>query len=412
MKAEVPVLVVGAGPTGLLLAIELARRGVVPRVVDAAPEPPRGQSRALAVFPRTLEVLDRVGAAEPLAAAGRRIRGIHVWGRGRRSLIRLDVTRLDTLFPFVLSVPQARTESVLLERMEALGVRVERPVEVVDVRESEEVGRGGSRGGATGGPLRAVLRHPEGEEEIVAAAWVAGCDGARSTVRERAGIRFPGPVVGPPFAFSDCRMEGAEGELRADEAHAFLASDGVVAAIPLPRPGFWRVIVSLPEGPESPDGIPLPLLQDLFRARSGLAPTLPEEIWSSGFRSRQRLASRYRAGRVVLAGDAAHAHSPVGGQGMNTGLRDAFALGWRLARVSRGDAPADLLDDYVRERRPIGRRVVRATGLATRAVGWDGPLAVRAREAALGALARTPRLQRLLLETLTGLREEVRTPEV
>ncbi|MEZ6188376.1 MAG: FAD-dependent monooxygenase [Planctomycetota bacterium] len=343
------VLIVGAGPTGLLLACELARHGCPVRLIERRAEP-SSTSKALAVQARTLEVWEDVGILEPALARGRRVHGMSLYVQGER-LAQVSLDELESPYPFVLVLPQSSTEELLIERARALGVEVEREVELLGLTQDA-------------GGVRARLRRGDAEEELQA-SYVVGCDGAHSAVREAVGLGFSGVDVPASFVFADAALGWT---LPPDEAHAFFAPDGPAVCLPLPEPGRWRVIVGLPPGQARPEEPSLELIAGLLRERTPASFTLGDAAWLAGFDVRQRQVERYRAGRVLLAGDAAHCHSPIGGQGMNTGLQDAYNLGWRLALVVRGAGRAALLDAYAQEREPVARDLLRNTERATRVV--------------------------------------------
>lgn len=345
---DLDVLVVGAGPTGLTLALELAAHGLRCRVVDRATDRVH-ESRALAIQPRTLEVLARDGVARDLVARGNPalLLQVHL---GRRTVpVRLfDAGLEDTAYPFLLFLAQAETERILGERLGRLGIAVERGVELTAL--------------ATGAAaVTCVLRTGDGVERTERARYVVGCDGVRSTVRRSAGIAFRGAAYAPTFVLADAEADG----LGAGSAHVFVSARGVLFFFPIGLPATWRLIAMRPRGHVFPAGGPVTLgeLQGLVDAFTP-GVRLRDPVWSTNFRLHLRHASTYRAGRVLLAGDAAHVHSPAGAQGMNTGIQDAVNLGWKLALVASGRAPERLLDTYGSEREPVGRAVLRLTDRA------------------------------------------------
>jgi 2-polyprenyl-6-methoxyphenol hydroxylase-like FAD-dependent oxidoreductase len=356
------ILVVGAGPTGLTMALAARQRGIECRLVEKSLTPSR-YSKALAVQARTLEVFDRLGLIQRILAAAQDVRGLtaHLAGNG----IRFDFTGVHPRFPTVVSLPQADTERLLLEA----GAAPERGVEFV-----------GLEGDA------ARLGHTNGSEEIVTADWIIGCDGAHSTVRHALGAGFEGAQYPEQLILADCRIRGLEPA----RAHLFPASSGVTHAFfPLPE-DRWRAISIL--APDAAAAAPLSL--EMF-ARPGLE--LYEPIWTSSFKISRRIAERYRFGRVVLVGDAAHIHSPVGGQGMNLGIQDAFAL---AAALVRGE---EAVDHWTAERHAIGRKVLRATDFATRMATAQHGLMPLARGLGLRLVASLPPLFRRLERALAGL---------
>ncbi|MCA8920971.1 MAG: FAD-dependent monooxygenase [Planctomycetes bacterium] len=349
------VLVVGAGPTGLLLACELARHGVAVRVIERRAGPST-TSKALAVHARTLEVWEDVGILGEALRRGRRVHGMTLRAGGKR-LANVSLDELESPYPFVLVLPQSETEAILEARAAELGVRVEREVELVGLEQDADL-------------VRCTLRRGQAEERA-SCPWVVACDGAHSTVREQLGVRFEGADVPASFVLADATLECA---LEVDEVHTWFAPAGPALLVPLPTPGQWRVIVGLAEGQERPPEPSLDYVDALLRERVDCAFTLRDPLWLAGFDVRQRKADRYRVGRVFLAGDAAHCHSPIGGQGMNTGLQDAYNLAWRLALVVRGLGREALLDVYQAEREPVARDLLRDTERGTRVVTLRNPI--------------------------------------
>lgn len=361
------VLVVGAGPCGLMLAGELLRHGVTCRIVDQAAAP-AVESRAIGVHARTLEVMEDVGVADELVEHGRRAHGANVWIGGRRSA-HIVFDELESRYPFILMIPQSKTEAILTALLGRRGGVVERNVRLEALREESE-------------GIAATLVHGDGRREEARAKWIVGCDGAHSTVRKQLGLAFEGEKMDEAFIVADVILDW---DLVEDENHAFLGQGGAFVALPMPGERRWRIVAEI----ESDGGPPRPRtieeVRRLVRSRvvtAEVAGRLPPEIgvedggWISEFRIHRRMVGQYRKGRAFLAGDAAHIHSPVGGQGMNTGLQDAFNLAWKLALVARGVGRPELLDTYDPERRPIAAATLKGTDLATKAVTIRHPVAV------------------------------------
>ena len=342
------VLVVGAGPTGLTLAAQLQAFRATVRIVDRQLDRVH-ESRALAVQPRTLEVLRGLGLAEELIERGNDAVWVQLHAGGR--VVRIRLFRLgldDTAYPFLLLVSQAETEQVLGDHLASGGILVERGVELVGFHADPDA-------------VTSTLRHRDGRTEQVRARYLVGCDGAASTVRRAAGIPFQGGAYPQTFALADLEADG----LDPNAAHAFIGQEGIVLFFPLGRPASWRLLAMHPslQGRREPARPSLEELQALADAMTG-GVRLRDPVWRTYFGLQHRHASRYQTGRVFLAGDAAHIHSPAGAQGMNTGIQDAWNLGWKLALVSRGVAEEALLDSYDAERRPVGGLVVRFTDRA------------------------------------------------
>ncbi|PWU55763.1 pentachlorophenol monooxygenase [Micromonospora sp. S4605] len=345
LPTSTDVLVVGAGPTGLTAALTLARRGAEVTVVDRLERPPV-TSRAAVVHAYTLEELDRIGAAAPLIARGLRSPGFTVRDRDR-VLLTVPFRTLPSRHAYALMVSQSVTEEVLTGELAALGVSVLRPYQVTGLAVDGAGATVAFAGGAT-----------------VRARYLVGADGMRSLVREQAGIGFSGPATGAEsFALADVRVTSA---LPRDQVALFLARSGPLVWAPLPD-GVVRLVAAVDEAPADPDaGYFQALLDERGPARR--PDRVTEVLWSSRFRLHHRIADTFRAGPVLLAGDAGHVHSPAGGQGMNLGIVDAVDLGSTLADVLAG-GPETLLDGYAARRRPMAEEVVgfadRLTRLAT-----------------------------------------------
>jgi len=313
--------------------------------------------------------------------------------------VHVELHDIDSPFPFVLSLPQNETERVLGERLAELGGRVERGVKVTALTQDAE---GVSVTLSTGGA-----------EQAARFAWVLGCDGSHSTVRHALGLTFEGVPYEEPFILGDVQMTC---DLPDDEMSAFLSPDGAIAVFPMPEPGRWRLVgESALEAPTVAD------FERILRERGAPPATIRDARWLASFRLHRRIASKYRVGRVFVAGDAAHIHSPVGGQGMNTGMQDAFNLVWKLALVVAGAARPSLLDSYEPERRPIAAATLTGTDLATKVVTLRNPVARQVRNRLATLLSSLEIVQKRMLaqasETAVGYRdspivEEHRTPVV
>ncbi|WP_307821785.1 FAD-dependent monooxygenase [Streptomyces coffeae] len=340
------VVVVGAGPTGLLLATELRLAGVPVTVVERAAER-SPHSKALTLHPRTLEVFALRGIAERFTAEGAPLPVAHYAGLPTR----LDLSVLDTRFPYTLILPQLRTEQLLEERLRELGGEVRWSHRVLAVRQY-----------ADGAGAEVEVAGPDGTGTL-RAAWVVGCDGAGSTVRSSAGIDFPGTPTTLTGFLGDVLLDApppAEGAPSYDNAH------GGIMVVPLAA-GYHRIVGSTRGTSAAPSSQPFTLeeLRTAVREVAGTDFGMHTPRWLSRFGNAARQAARYREGRVLLAGDAAHMHMPFGGQGLNVGVQDAFNLGWKLASVCHGRAPAALLDTYHDERHPVGAALLENTRAQT-----------------------------------------------
>jgi 2-polyprenyl-6-methoxyphenol hydroxylase-like FAD-dependent oxidoreductase len=352
------VLIVGAGPTGMTVAIELRRAGMEVRIVDKSNHPAL-YSQALVVQARTLEQFQRYGLAERAVAEGQILKGIRFWSEGKE-IAAIDFKRIPSRYAYLLCLPQSRTEALLNEKMEALGVQAERETELISVAQRE-------------GGVSSVLRHADGREETVDSRWVVGCDGAHSTVRKLMGIPFEGGGVGLFFSLGDLELEGPD--VPTDELSLHLHEGDLVFMVRLSEK-LTRMIVVLHTEQKGEEKRELSI-QDFQEAadRAGIRVKVRGSEWMTPFHVNDRQATAYRAGSCFLAGDASHIHSPAGGQGMNTGIQDVANLAWKLAAVARG-ADEALLDSYHEERSEVGRKLLKFTerglkmGTANPLMGW------------------------------------------
>lgn len=384
---SLPVVIVGAGPTGLAAACALWAGGVAVRVLERAATP-AGTSRALGLQPRGTEVLERLGALGDLPQRSLPIHQVAVSVAGRE-LGRLAVGRPTRLVqrPGLL-VSQTEIESALRDRLAILGGRVEWGRTVTDLRP----GAGG---------VDVVLD----DGEVLRADWVIGCDGAHSRVRAAAGIEFPGVPLVERFLLADAHVDL---DLPRDTVAVWLHGEDLLAAFPLPGADLWRLMAPAPDTTDLAPNAVLDMLTSLLVRHTGTTPAVRACDWTSTFRIHRRLASSYRHGRVLLAGDAAHIHSPFGGQGMNTGIGDAENLAWKLAMVVRGRAGEALLDTYSAERRPVAEEVLASTSSLTGLVLGGSAAARLLRDHVLVPLMNAPLVQRLIWEQASQLKVSYR----
>jgi 2-polyprenyl-6-methoxyphenol hydroxylase-like FAD-dependent oxidoreductase len=339
------VLIVGAGPTGLMLACQLTRFGIPYRIIEQH-SGPTTQSRALAIQPRSLELFAQMGLAEQAVAQGRPAKGIYYVARGKlvqRLALEGYGTGL-TAFPYLLILDQAQTEQLLIDFLHRHGHAVEWQTELVSFTQS-------SRG------VVATLQPAAGPPEQVQAAWLVGADGASSTVRHGLGIPFAGKTYQASLFVLDCRLAWPFPD---DEGYIAFSATSFAAFFPMTA-GRWRVISILPDAVSTQESITFAEVAQGFAARMQMEVVLSDPHWLSVYHSHHRSAATFQQGRCFLAGDAAHVHSPVGAQGMNTGLQDAHNLAWKLALVITGHAAPWLLATYTEERRPVAQRLVRTT---------------------------------------------------
>jgi 2-polyprenyl-6-methoxyphenol hydroxylase-like FAD-dependent oxidoreductase len=331
------------------MAAELARYGVAVRIIDKAAER-TDKSKALVMWSRSLELIDRMGCGESFVAAGLRVRAARIFAGGSE-IAHVSLDGLDTPHPYGLMLPQSETERLMEQHLNALGVQVEREVELVQFVAGTD--------GVT-----ATVRHADDDQEVIDAGWMIGCDGAHSTVRHLLGMQFEGDTLPSSWILADLHLSGGVAE---DEIVNYWHTDGVLVLFPI-APGRYRVVADAGEFAtgERPVDPTLAQVQAVLdqRGPGGIQASAP--VWLSGFVINERKVGDYRIGRVFVAGDAAHVHSPAGGQGMNTGIQDACNLAWKLALVCRGVVAAEpLLDSYSVERSEVGRKVLRDAGRLT-----------------------------------------------
>ena len=383
------VLITGAGPTGLVLALWLTKLGVKVRIIDKTAEPGT-TSRALAVQARTLEFYHQVGFDDAVIAGGVKIQHLNFWVKGRRrARVPLEDTGKGlTPYAFALVFPQDAHERLLIERLAALGIRVERQTELLRFTQHD-------RG------VTATLRRPNGSEEVCEAAYLAGCDGASSTVRGQLGIGFPGGTYTGLFYVADvvATGEAVDGDLNVDIEDA-----DFILLFPLKGKGHVRLVGTVRDLPEADHG-KLSFEDVRGKAIEHLKLNIEKVNWFSSYRVHHRVALRFRDRRAFLLGDAAHIHSPVGGQGMNTGIGDAVNLAWKIAAVLKDSAPENLLDTYEPERIGFARRLVATTDrgftLVTRRGGLAGVVRTRIAPLMVPLLFRLGAMRRLLFRTVS-----------
>ena len=342
MATDTQVLVVGAGPVGLFMAAELNRHGVSCRIVDKN-DGPTPDTRAAAVQARTLEILESLGLADEFVQAGLISHAKATYTSDYKLIKYLTFDELDSAFPFILQLPQSQTERLLAAYLARLGTEVERRSELVAFEQDED-------------GVSATLRSRDGGQETVNVSYLVGCDGAHSTVRHALGLSFSGDDYPTDLISADVQVDW---KLPRDEQLSFFGSEGMLTIFPLPR-GRAAIVADVgpAQGDLPPPGAPaLEDLQAMFNARTP-GGVLSDPIWSVRYRVHCRQAERYQAGRVFLLGDAAHVCSNIGGQGMNTGMQDAYNLGWKLGLVLNDKSPASLLDSYHPERHQAGREML------------------------------------------------------
>ena len=381
VASDPDVLIVGAGPVGLLLANECARRGLSARIVEARARQSE-HSKALAIFPRTLEIFDMAGLVGPFLDAANRVTSIRVVSHGR-TLARVRFAPEESPYPFIAMVPQDVTEKLLAEALQRKGRAVEYQTSFVSAEERDD-------------HVGVTLEH-DGRRAEVTAAFVVGCDGAHSAVRHVLNLPFEGAQYEDLFLLADVQTNQ---DLPADELQLCPSEFGPAAIFPMSA--TRRRIVATVERPEG-DVPSLELVRSILSRRAPAGIEARSIVWASYFRIHHRQVANLRVGRMFVAGDAAHIHSPFGGQGMNTGLGDAWNLAWKLDLALRGRGNERLLESYSAERRPVIKDVVETTDRLTRAMAMANRFAQALRDTVIPALSHLSPIQHAFVRKLSGL---------
>jgi 2-polyprenyl-6-methoxyphenol hydroxylase-like FAD-dependent oxidoreductase len=381
------VLVVGAGPVGLTMACELLRHGVSCRIIDKN-QSATHESRALAIQARTLEVFKDIEIIDEVLLRGKITHGINAYTNKRHiAHIEFKLDNTDTPYPFLVILPQSDTEEILNNLLIKRGLKVERQVELKTFSQDE-------RG------VTAILVDGQGQEQTVDSHWLIGCDGAHSTVRHALNLPFPGSEYPEEFLLADVQLDW---KFPDDEAHIFLTPEHTLAAFPCPTSGFWRVINTKNTEESDNKKYIIEQIQDKIQAQGVEDVVVSNPIWTSVFRVHRRIASQFRVGRCFLCGDAAHIHSPAGGQGMNIGIQDAHNLAWKLSLAIAQPAQDLLLDSYQAERYPVAAAVLSGSDLFTKAMTLGNPLSQHLRNQLLSFLTRFDWVQKHISKTLSEL---------
>jgi 2-polyprenyl-6-methoxyphenol hydroxylase-like FAD-dependent oxidoreductase len=392
---DTDVLIVGAGPTGLMLANQLARRGVRIRIIDRHAGPAR-ESRALGVQARTLEIYSHLGIADRAVALGKKADGAVLWAEGRRAArVPLgDIGRDVSPYPYLLVLGQDDNERLLGDALRARGRGVEWNTELVGLAQDSD-------------HVTATLKNADGTRSEVRVPWLAGCDGARSTVRELNGIAFEGAPYQHVFFVADVQMTGS---MVPELLNVYLWRSGFHLVFPMRGTDHWRIVGILPPQLGGRDNLTFEETIPTLRHEVGSELSFQACNWFSTYRIHHRRAARFHDRRCFLLGDAAHVHSPVGGQGMNTGLQDAYNLAWKLALVVSGRAAAALVHSYEDERLPVANHLLKRTDRFFSIVVSDswlvGLLRTRVMPKIMGLALRTAAVQRIVFRTIsqTGIR--------
>ncbi|MCI0381903.1 MAG: FAD-dependent monooxygenase [Chlamydiae bacterium] len=347
------VLVIGTGPTGLMMAAEIARHGLSCRIIDRA-KTPSDKSKALVIQPRTLEIFDHLGIVRDFIAEGVKLYDATLISKAK-PLAHLSFKKLSSPYPFVLSVEQSKTEQILTKYLSSLHLSIEREVELIALTQDEDA-------------IYATLKHP-GKEETLRADWIIGCDGAHSFVRKNLSLPFEEKAFSDNFSLADMEIDGNR---PGDEFSIFFDAEEVMATIPISGKTPYRLVFQL-------------------------------ERWETNWVVNSRLATSYQKGRIFIAGDAAHFHSSVGGQGMNTGIQDAFNLGWKLALIHQKKANPKLLDSYHQERHEVGKNLLKATERASRAATIRNSFAISLRNYLISKLFNYAFIQKKLTRAISQI---------
>ncbi len=381
---DTEVLIIGAGPVGLTLAILLSEFGIQCRIVDQRPGLV-DTSNALAAHARTLELLNLLNLSQRFLEQGAWLNAVEIHAGGR-VLVNIGFQDLQSMYRGVLSLPQNITERILAAELHSRGIAVERLVTFKSFEQDQQA-------------VTAVLEHNDGSHETVRVHWMVGCDGAHSAVRHALKLPFEGTSEAQRFVLADLRMAWP---LPRTQLSIFLHREGPMLAIPLPGDRH-RLIAEITASDGESRDMTFNQLRSTFARRVPISATLSDPVWLSTFGVNRRHVSDYRVGRVFLAGDAAHVHSPAGGQGMNTGIQDVFNLAWKLALVHHGKARPELLDSYSAERLPIARGVLELSDRLMQAATLKNPVMERIRDLALPLLAGSDFFQHTFLTDLSEI---------
>jgi 2-polyprenyl-6-methoxyphenol hydroxylase-like FAD-dependent oxidoreductase len=389
-KKEIDALIVGAGPVGLMTAIGLVHNGLTCRIIDKAPERST-TSKALVIFARTLEIFHFVGIDAEIISAGRKLRELAIYGH-QTQLTKINFASLPCPYPFALALPQSETERLLSLHLSALGVVVERSVELVGLTQREHSVEANVRAGA------------HDEHRQINTAWMIGCDGAHSTVRHLLGLEFEGNSYPESFLLADVRLEGEKPD---EDVLLLFAEEGVLGIFQFTE-HYARIIAQISAEEERSISETLETVQDYLTQRSPFALKASDPRWISRFRISRRKVKQFRQDRIFLAGDAAHIHSPAGGQGMNTGIQDAFNLSWKLGLVAKQVASPKLLDSFHSEREPVASSVLALTDYLTRLATSRNPVVQSARSMLVPLMGGVEPFSEWIAEAMSELRVSYR----
>lgn len=386
MSSKTEVLIIGAGPTGLTMALELSRHGIRSRIVDKL-DKPTDKSKAFGIHARTLELFDNMGVINDFLQLGTKVHGVNFYNDGKK-LAHIYLEKLESKYPYLLTLPQSETERILTEKLEKYGVSIERGIELEKFYQNDH-------------EVSSLLRKSDGTSETITSQWLIGCDGAHSSVRKLLNIPFKGAPYEDYWLLADITLDW---DFPLDELHTFFHPEGLMAYFPL-KGGRGRLIFDL-QGYSIEKEMPYPKVKDVqryaqTRANANIKVHSPE--WISAFRIHHRLVADYGKGNIFLAGDAAHIHSPAGGQGMNTGIQDAYNLAWKLALVQKKLAHSEILKTYQIERHRIAEDVVQRTDFAMKMIGIRNPVFKVMRNKALSVVTKIDMVHHRIIQNLSQI---------
>lgn len=385
-SSETDVLIVGAGPTGLTLACELIRHGITPRIIDKAMAP-SDKSKAFSIHPRTLELLENMEIVDTFLTSGNACNAVDIYDSGK-ILVDAVFDNIESKYPFALMIPQSLSEEILIEHLAGYGVEVEREMELKQLKQTDS-------------KVVATLKTKYGSDEIVESKYLVGCDGAHSTVRHRLNLEFKGAPYPNYWLLVDCDIEW---KYPMFHLSIFIHPTGLTAYFPY-KSDRGRLMFELADAPVDEE-MALPVMDDVHKLmdeRGIEYNNISNPYWIAYFKLHHKIVERYREGRVFIGGDAAHIHSPVGGQGMNTGMQDAYNLAWKMALVLKGKSPQAILDSYSIERHKVGEEVVTLTDTATKMATIHNPVLSAIRNKMMGFLLNMSPVQRKITNILTQL---------
>ncbi len=385
MTTDTSVVIVGAGPTGLMLAAVLQRYNIPFRIIDKKTEPTK-TSNALGLQARTLELLDDLGLVEPFLKEGRKIEGANLFTDGSH-IANIDLTTIDCRYNYIIIMPQSMTEKVLSEHLEKNKITIERGCELTDLTEQEK-------------NVAVSIKKEDGTLEKFTTDWLVACDGSHSIVRKLTNSEFKGDDISQQFILADISAkEDATKPIANNKVSSFFSSLGILAIFPMPS-GEYRIVANLNKKIESPT---LQDIQKIVADRSAHQLEVKDSSWISTFWIHSKVIENMRHGNIFFAGDAAHIHSPVGGQGMNTGMQDAYNLGWKLAYVINKKAHHNLLASYQAERHPIVKNIVNQTERMTKMMLVNNPIIRTLRKLIIKPLLGCKKINRKLAMQMSQL---------